>query len=234
MIIYTNGCSHTAGGCFKTLFTWPHLLMKSILNFDSYITNPYMTNFDNNSRVLYNHAIHGAGNDYIFHKSLETISSLIQKGNKPDYVFIQWSGPNRRLHFFPDGYVFVNPSDYSDLGVKFEPYGSEHTIHYMFSLQEFLKKNGINYLFFNYMALDKSIKDLSIFKEIDFDNFLNFGMGKSIMFDGLIDFFKSKNMCCDEAGHPNHDANYLITKEIGDRIGVKIIDLKDFHNSIVI
>jgi hypothetical protein len=208
--------------------------MKSILNFDSYITNPYLTNFDKNSRVLYNHAIHGAGNDYIFHKSLETISSLVQKGNKPDYVIIQWSGTNRRLHFFPDGYVFVNPSDYTELGVKFEPYGSEHTIHYMFSLQEYLKKNNINYLFFNYMALDKSIKDISVYNEIDLNNFLDFGMGESIIYNGLIDFFKSKDMCCDDAGHPNHQGNYLIAEEIGNRLGIDIIDLKDFHNSIVI
>jgi len=232
MIIYTSGCSHTAGGCFKQLYTWPHIIMKSIL--ETYSTNPTNTNFRNNSNVLYNEAMHGAGNDYIFHKSLETITSLIQNGNKPDYVIIQWSGPNRRLHTLPDGFKFVNPWDYPELGIKFEPYGSEHTIHYIFSLQEFLKKNNINYIFFNYMALDKSIKKTSIFKEIDIDRFLKFEMGNDIIFNGLIDFLKSKDMCCDEQGHPNHEGNHLIAKEITNKLNIGLIDIKEFHKSIII
>lgn len=234
MILYTNGCSHTAGGCFKQMYSWPNLIMKSIMNLESYSTNPPNTDFKKDSKVLYNQALHGAGNDYIFHKSLETISSLIENENKPDYVIIQWSGPNRRLHALPDGFVFVNPWDYPELGVKFEPYGSEHTLHYMFSLQEFLKSNNINYLFFNYMALDKSIKSSSILNKIDFDRFLNFGMGNDIIFNGLIDFLKSKNMCCDDAGHPNHDGNYLISKEIANKLNIDLIDMKAFHKSIII
>lgn len=234
MIVYTNGCSHTAGGCFKQLYSWPNLLMRSIMGEDAYSVNPSNTNFNPASNVLYNQAMHGAGNDYIFHKSLETISSLIQNGRKPNHVIIQWSGPNRRLHSLPDGYRFVNPWDYPELGVKFEPMGSEHTIHYMFSLQEFLKKNEIEYWFFNYMALYSSITDNSIFKELDLSRFIDFGMGYDIIFNGLIDFFKSKNMCCDEAGHPNHEGIHLIGTEIGKRIGVNIIDTKSFHKSIFV
>lgn len=234
MILYSNGCSHTAGGCFKQMYSWPNIVMKSITNLGMYSTNPLSTSFSKESNVLYNQAMHGAGNDFIFHTSLETISSLLSNGNKPDYVIIQWSGPNRRMHVFPEHYVFVNPWDYTELGVKYEPYGSEHTIHYMFSLQEFLKKNKINYLFFNYMALDESIKKSYVFKELDMDRFLNFGMGNDIIFNGLIDFLKSKNMCCDEAGHPNHDGNYLICKEIASKLDINLIDIKTFNKSIVI
>lgn len=232
MIIYTNGCSHTAGGCFDQRYSWPNLIMKSIMNLESYVTNPPNTDFKNKSNVLYNQARHGAGNDFIFHISLETISSLIENGNKPDYVIIQWSGPNRRLHSLPDKYLFVNPYDNSELGVKFEPYGSEHTLHYMFSLQQFLKQNKINYLFFNYMALDTHIKKTSMFKRMDFDRFLNFGMGNNIIFNGLIDFLKSKNMCCDDAGHANNDGNYLIGTEITNKLNIDLIDMKVFEDSI--
>ena len=232
MIIYTNGCSHTAGGCFDQRYSWPSLIMKSVMNLEEYSTNPKNTNFKKDSNVLYNQALHGAGNDFIFHKSLETISSLIENGNKPDYVVIQWSGPNRRLHTLPEGYVFVNPYDNTELGVKFEPYGSEHTIHYMFSLQQFLKENKINYLFFNYMALDTHIEKTSIYQRIDFDKFVNFGMGNEIIFNGLINFLRLKNMCCDGAGHANNDGQYLIASEIANKLGINIIDMKTLHESI--
>lgn len=232
MILYTNGCSHTAGGCLDQRFAWPHWIMKSITNLESYLLNPPTTDFKNKSKVLYNEARHGAGNDYIFHTSLETISSLIENNNKPDYVIIQWSGANRRLHTLPDKYLFVNPSDNPELGVKYEPYGSQHTLHYMFSLQEFLKENEINYLFFNYMALDTHVKNSSIFKKIDFNRFLKFRMGTDIIFTGLIDFLKSKNMCCDEAGHANNDGNFLIGREIANRLNIDIISKKVFEDSI--
>jgi hypothetical protein len=232
MILYTNGCSHTIGGCFDQRYSWPSLIMKSIVNLEEYSTNPKNIDLKKNSKVLYNEALHGAGNDFIFHKSLETLSSLIETGNTPDYVVIQWSGPNRRLHTLPDKYLFVNPYDNSELGVKFEPFGSEHTLHYMFSLQQFLKENKINYLFFNYMALDISIKKTSIYKEIDIDRFLNFGMGTDILFNGLIDFLKSKNMCCDDAGHPNDTGNYLIAKEITNKLNINLLDMESIHNSI--
>ena len=72
---------------------------------------------------------------------METISGLIESGNKPDYVFIQWSGANRRMHSTPDGgHLFVNLHDNTELGILFDPMGSHHTLHYMFALQQFLKK----------------------------------------------------------------------------------------------
>ena len=43
-----------------------------------------------------------------------------------------------------------------ELGIKFEPMGSLHTCHYVYLLQEFLKINGIKYLFFNFFLI-KSI-----------------------------------------------------------------------------
>ena len=235
MVVYTNGCSHTAGGCMKFQYTWPNIIIKSIIKNKSYKINPIEKEIGLFDNILYNESLHGAGNDYIFHKSIETISTLISNNKKPNHVIIQWSGPNRRLHTQPDGTIlFINPWDYPELGVKFEPMGSEHTIHYMFALQEFLKKNKIEYWFFNYMQLDKSIKKLQIYKEIDFDRFIDFGIGNSIIFKGLIDFFKSKSLCCDEQGHPNQDANFIIAKQFLDKIAIKMIEQNEFLKTSIL
>lgn len=231
MIIYTNGCSHTAGHCFKRAKSWPHIVIKSIIGNNSYSNNIEYNSIKRNSNVLYNQALHGAGNDYIFHKSLETISGLINSDNTPNYVIIQWSGPNRRMHSTADGgHLFVNPYDNTELGVLFEPMGSEHTLHYMLMLQEFLKNNGIKYLFFNYMELHKSIKKNATYKFIDFDNIVNFGLDSDTTFSGLINFFKENNMNCDEGGHPNKDGNYFIGKHIVEKLGYECVDYSDFYN----
>ncbi len=234
MIIYTNGCSHTAGHCMKRAQTWPHLVMRSLIGNMGYSNNVTPSTIKGGSNVLYNQAMHGAGNDYIFHKSLETILALIRSGNKPDYVIIQWSGPNRRMHSDIDGnYVFVNPWDNAHLGVKFEPMGSQHTLHYMFSLQEILKKYNIEYWFFNYMELSKLARKSNIYSEMDLSRFIDFGIN-DILFNGLREYFLSKDMCCDEGGHPNQDANYIIGQNIVDKIGGKIMDKNDFYNIPVI
>lgn len=235
MVVYTNGCSHTAGGCIKFQYTWPNIIMKSIIGQSPYKINPNSNEIVKYNNILFNESMHGAGNDYIFHKSIETISSLISNGKKPNHAIIQWSGTNRRLHTTIEGYtIFVNQWDSPELGVKYEPMGSEHSIHYMFSLQEYLKKNKINYWFFNYMAFDKSIKKLEIYKQIDFSRFMNFGMGNDIIFNGLINFFKSKNMCCDEQGHPDQNANFLIAKQFLDTIDNNVISENDFLKTSIL
>lgn len=235
MIIYTNGCSHTAGFCLKRIKTWPHIIMKSIIGNQPYLNNIDYNSIKSNSDILYNHAMSGAGNDYIFHKSLETISGLIESGNKPDYVFIQWSGANRRMHSTPDGgHLFVNLHDNTELGILFDPMGSHHTLHYMFALQQFLKNNNIKYLFFNYMGLSNRIKRSSIYKLIDLDNIIDFGLNRNTMFGGLIEFLKSNNMNCDEGGHPNEDGNYFIGKYIVEKIGYECIEYSEFYNTLVI
>lgn len=234
MIIYTNGCSHTAGHCMKRDKAWPRIIMKSIIGSEPFSSNVAPTTIKKDSHVLYNQAMHGAGNDYIFHTSLETISTLIESGNKPDYVFIQWSGPNRRMHSNESGdYVFVNPWDNFDLGIKFEPMASQHTLHYMFALQEMLKKNDIPYWFFNYMELSKSIKKSNVYSQLDLTRMLDFDSDIT-MFTGLIDFFKSNNMNCDEGGHPNEIGNYFIGEYITKKIGYECIDYSVFYNTTYI
>lgn len=198
MIIYSNGCSHTFGHCVGVENSYPSLIMKKLSN-DFYSHTSNIEQFDiknvvNETDILINESRCGVGNDYIFHKSLESINKLIKFNRNPNYVMIQWSGPNRRLYCTHDGqYLNVNNFDNVKYYVKFEPMGSEHTIHYMFSLQEFLKKNKIKYFFINYFPLDESIKKLSIFHEIDLDNFINFNSNDNVLMTGIIDFLKKIN-----------------------------------------
>jgi len=214
MLIYSNGCSHTAGHGISWLRTWPHFTIRGMLGHNEYQSNPHIMG-KKEKNVLYNEGIQGAGNDYIFHQSLETISRLIKNNEKPDYVFIQWSGPNRRQHCLPSGELKnVNLYDNVEYHIKFEPMASLHTLHYMYSLQEFLKTENVNYYFFNYMSLDESIKNLSAYKNIDFSRIIDFGFGNDILTNGILEHIKNKKLSCDDMGHPNEEGNQYIANEI--------------------
>ena len=218
MVIYSNGCSHTHVHCVGRDEIWSSLIMKYYVNdYHMHIssTNYFNIKDTNNENILINDSRCGAGNDYILHTSIESISYLIQNNKKPDFVFIQWSGPNRRQHCEPNGNIVnVNLFDNVEYGIKMEPMGSRHTLHYMFLLQEFLKRNNINYRFFNYMSLDPSIISNKIYSQIDIDNIIDFGFGISILTKGLLNYMKENKFNCDNDGHPNFEGHQFISKEI--------------------
>ena len=214
MIIYANGCSHTIGHDINWQRTWPHFIIRALNNGDKYQINP-PKNEKKDKFVLYNEGIQGAGNDYIFHQSLESISQLLENKDKIDYAFIQWSGPNRRQHCLPDGEILnVNLFNNVEYFVKFEPLGSMHTLHYIYATQEFLKKNNIEYCFLNFMQIDESIKKLSIYKEIDFEKFLYIKEDKDILFHGMLQHLKKEYMTFDFGGHANEKGNLFIANEV--------------------
>jgi hypothetical protein len=236
MLVYSNGCSHTEGHTVDWKKTWPHLFIRSITAGNQYESKPKKiknkniiiksimteTQYEN---ILYNDAMLGAGNDYIFHQSLETISKLIQNNEKPDYVFIQWSGPNRRQHCLPDGKIlYVNLFDNTEYDIKFEPMGSMHTLHYIFSMQEFLKKHNINYTFLSFMALDESIKKLNIYKEIDLNKFLYIENDSEILFNGILSHLKKEEMTLDNGGHANEKGNFLVANKLLKKLGFEEIN----------
>ena len=193
MILYTNGCSITYGYLVGHDNSWASIYSKA-------------NNFN-----LINDSQCGVGNDYIFHKSLESISKLINEKQKPELAIIQWSGPNRRLHCDIGGnYYYVNLSDYIKYLPKYEPMASEHTLHYMFCLHSFLEKNNIPYLFFNYMDLDNSIKKLEIYNQIDWT--------KSIPINR--DLLLSKKYVYDTLGHPDWDGQYYIANLIREKLNI--------------
>lgn len=227
MILYTNGCSHSTGFCINTIKSWPNLVMKNISKNSNYLINPILNSINIKQSFLLNESSNGAGNDYIFHRSLETITKLINYNIPPDYVIIQWSGPNRRMHYTKDGkFIFVNLNDDSDFGIKFEPIASTETLHYMFSLQQFLKSKNIKYLFFNYIGLATHIKHNPIYYHLDFDNIVDFGID-DILENGLLEYIKSNNMNCDNPGHPNEIGNHFIANHITHKLGYDTIRRDD-------
>jgi len=235
MIIYSNGCSHTEGHNIDSIKTWPHFFIRGIIGETSYEKKPNKIKNKNliiksikpenrYENVLYNEGKCGAGNDYIFHQSLETISKLIQNNEKPDYVIIQWSGPNRRQHCLPDGKIlYINLFDDTEYHLKFEPMGSMHTLHYIFVMQEFLKKHNINYTFLSFMALDESIKKLNIYKEIDLDKFLYIEYDSEILFNGILSHLKKEEMTLDNGGHANEKGNFLVANKLLKKLGFEEI-----------
>ena len=81
MIIYTNGCSHTHGyACVMPRQTWPTMVMRSLDDDANYIFFHKEFGVDLNiekqfimgNSILFNEAQSGAGNDYIFHRTIKT------------------------------------------------------------------------------------------------------------------------------------------------------------------
>ncbi len=242
MILYTNGCSNTYGHCNDSIHsTWPHIVLKSLVYpnsisvFSSMNTKQSIVpNFDDiKNDVLLNEAMTGGGNDYIFHSTIESLSKLLNYGLKPDYVIIQWSGTNRKIHIKENGEeILIQPTQYPEYEIKWEPVGSKHTIHYVYMLQEFLKKYNINYLFFNYMEWDKSVKKLNVFSEIDMNRWVDFGAGNDILFKGIKDYMVAKGLSCDDAGHPNLNGSYFIANQILNKLGVNTLPLSNFYKKL--
>jgi hypothetical protein len=203
MLLYTIGCSITNGYGVGFENSYPSLI-KTNLNID-----------------VINDSMCGAGNDWIFHTALENLSKLKKF---PDLVILQWSGANRRVHIDLDGKeYFITINDYFHLHPKFEPMGSMHTIHYMFSLHSFLEKNNVPYLFFNYMDLDNSIKNLEIYKKINWSKCLN--INKTTM--------SLKNYIYDNIGHPNLNGQYYIANEIIKKMDINYKIIPYIKNTLI-
>jgi len=225
MLVYTNGCSHSDDHPNKNeTYVWPNQLMSGFTKSFNYYRNlnPVVLNELNileNMDFLVNEGTTAAGNDHIFHQTLESICKLMGTGKKPDFVIIQWSGPNRREHCLMDEKpVYVTLYDNTEYHLKYEPMGSMHTIHYVYSLQQFLLNHDIPYYFFNYMQFDYSITELEIYKKIDLSRFVDFGLHSRTLFTGLIDLFKEKRFNRDEQGHANEEGNRFISNKIMEKI----------------
>jgi len=243
MILYTNGCSNTYGFCKDSIHcTWPNIVLKSLV-YPDHIKNYSLANTKQNiippkeelitGDILINEAMTGGGNDYIFHSTIESISKLLKYENKPDLVIIQWSGTNRKIHVKENGdELLIQPNQYPHYEIKWEPIGSKHTIHYAFMLQEFLKKNNINYLFFNYMAWDRRIKNYSVYSELDLDKWIDFGWGKEVLLKGIKDYIVESGLSCDESGHPDVNGSYWIGKHILDKLNQSILPITHFHKKM--
>jgi|TARA_A200000159_G_scaffold58360_1_gene53843 hypothetical protein len=219
MILFTNGCSHTAGVCVLPPLTWPWMLTRSLIDEEwktpiNEIENNPQDYISKDENQLIDYSDHGKSNDLIYYETLHFLLSLQKKGLKPDFVVIQWSGVNRRVHSIPGGsgvnygLINVNPHDNAEFGPWFEPYASKHTLQLMLHLQMYLKSNDIKYAFIPYMEVDKRNKFLV---ELDFLDETKCTTSPLI---GHRNEFRRKGLSGDTHGHPNLLANYLLTSEV--------------------
>jgi len=241
MFIFSNGCSHTAwnfnegyvslvarcllknGEQFdnsKLEFATQYLFGGEMEDGSYHLKDPFYSNtfLKNNDDLNLSFAYPGKSNDTIFFETYESLIYLKNINKLPDYVFIQWSGPNRRLHSDPSGiWIDVGPHRVPELQVKFEPMASMQTMHYMLLLQNFLNFLNIEYVFLCYMELDNHIEKIKSFKELNLNRFISLD-GFHPIFDGFRNQFRDLEWALDWHGHPDARAHYKLSELILNKI----------------
>ena len=223
MTIYVNGCSHTIGVSNK--YSWSYIIGNSISRKINYIVGNNQkkyyeeVDYGTNQNNLYNFSDSAKGNDTIFYETLEFLSKCKLNNFKPNYVFIQWSGPNRiaRQDVF-ENMIFNTPGD--DADVIFEPHASRTSLSYIFCLQEILKSMDIEYYFCCYMDFDKKCQQYPMFDSIELDKFISFDNTSHPILDGFRNMMRKKYLALDGAGHPSYLGHYFIANKFLEKINI--------------
>lgn len=232
MIIYVNGCSHSIG---ISKYSWSYALGNSICRDFNYKPNKGIDEIDSvdynpNQNSVYNFSDSGKGNDMIFYETIEFISKCKLNNIKPDYIFIQWSGPSRIAKQLYDGSIqLYTPADNDVTLLNFEPFASRTTISYIYSLQELLKKENIEYSFCCYMELDMDITQYSVYHNIDLDRFISFDNTTHPIFDGFRNKMRINGFVIDGAGHPNYYGHWFLCNKFLEKININNLDVGFFE-----
>jgi len=239
MIIYSNGCSHTAATIDYDIY-YIDILAKVLNDKPSYEwinpTEGHYNTFKNidfkslskNKNYLLKHAEHGKSNDLIFFETYNMVIDSVRCNNKIDYAIIQFSGVNRRLQTIPDvdkdvKLIHVNPHDNSHLGVKLEPFASEQSLQYLLILQELFKTHNIPYVFIPYMEFDNNVLELT-----DKLHLIDTTRLTCSLYDGHRTDFRKRGYCRDAAGHPNYRGYYELAMkclDILNKEGIKPVEV---------
>lgn len=137
MILYSNGCSHTAvkeNAAAHIFFDslWMTKRYHEIGVSDFYCNRIRMEEgakfedskndwkkiksaLENKGALHFHHADHGKNNQRIFIETIDFVSRLINENKKPDFCIIQWSGPNRKLDFNYESTYTYDYSEYNDM-----------------------------------------------------------------------------------------------------------------------
>ena len=207
MIIYSNGCSHTADMGMNYNRVYIDILSEVLMgDYDvinvaqGHYNKSKNFNFENlsNKNYLLKNAEHGKSNDLIFFETINVVLDSINK-KKIDLAIIQFSGVHRRVHTNPNGILeHVNPFDNHHWGIKFEPFATEQSLQYLIILQELFVKYNINYCFIPYMEFDSDVLDTT-----DKLKFIDESKLTASLYDGHRNYFRKDGKTCDAPGHPN-------------------------------
>ena len=236
MIIYSNGCSHTAEIGVNYHNVYIDIVAEEILKNYKIIYSQeahYYTNknfnfkdLSENKNYLIKHAEHGKSNDLIFFESYNIIKDAIKNNVKLDFVVIQFSGVNRRVHTKPDGGLLpVNPWDNSEYGVKFEPFATEQSLQYLIILQELLNDNFINHVFIPYMEFDNDV-----LKKSDKLDLIDLDRLTTNLYEGHRNYFRTNGMTVDAAGHPNFIGYYELARMVLQKFGYEPDGMKSINH----
>ena len=189
MFIYSNGCSHTEknfkhDGYISLIsdYFFGYEIKPTIVQSLEYLFGGKSEQIQDNvvnrlittDNGIVSTAYSGKSNQIICLETIEYISKCISNNIKPDYVIIQFTGPNRRMIIKPDvnNYIWFDCNLYDGLDhVDLEPLASISSLMNILQLQEFLKNNNIDYTFLCYHELDASISKLASFNFLDLTKF---------------------------------------------------------------
>lgn len=237
MICLFNGCSHSEGT--YDIFpneTWTNITLKSISENSTFLHIHSRDGWDNEH--LFGHlnnleidsykdlgisvAKSGKGNDAICFETINYVEYLKQINRKPDYVFIQWSGPTRRLFQTVDDKVqFINLHNITEMGVEpyWEPLGSSLTLTHYVILQTYLEKNNIEYVFIDYPGLDDKLYNPYLKKSINYNKVVS---GPDEI--PLLEYIIKNNLNIDKDGHPNRNGHRYLSQKVLNILDIDLID----------
>jgi len=233
MIIYSNGCSHTAvTEDYDTYYI--DIITQILTNTPHYewlnpteghyniFKNIDFSSFHNDKTYLLKHAEHGKSNDLIFFETYNMVLDSIKHGKKIDYAIIQFSGVNRRVQSVPDStrgikLINVNPHDHYERGIKLDPFATEQSLQYLIILQDLFETHNIPYVFIPYMEFDSDALKLTDKMDLINTSRLTCDLSK-----GHRNHFRSIGYCRDEQGHPNCRGYYELAKRC-----LEILDIPD-------
>ena len=232
MLIYVNGCSHSIG--VNQSYSWSYVLGKSICRDILYVNNhglDELKDIDTENNVLYNFADSGKGNDLIFFETIEFLNKCRNQNVRPDYVFIQWSGPSRFAKQSYDGSMeLFTPSDNDIELLSFEPFASNRTLYFISALQDILNQMNVEYSFCCYMDLDAGSTNSETFNKIDLTKFIKFGKSHPIL-GGFRNDMRSNGYIIDAAGHPSYFGHWFIANKFLEKLNIPNSDY-GFYESL--
>ena len=213
----SNGCSHSSDtqpnqkGIHNDTYTY------------SYLLNEYLKKQGNShSWKRLQHT--GKGNGAIFH---DTIRALCNKEyGYYNFATIQFSSANRRVYQIADGTrLHINPYDWTEYGVLFEPQASHETLNYILSLQKLLGVAKTPYLMMCYFPIEKNKENLDFVKNyINLNKFVSFDEDTHPIFDGWIDKMKmDESLISDKQGHPSFEGHKYIFSKFKEKLPFKTL-----------
>jgi len=198
----------------------------------SYLLNEYLKK-QGNSHSWKRLQHPGKGNGAIFHDTIRALCN--KKYGYYDFATVQFSSANRRMYQLPDGKrLHINPYDWTEYGVLFEPQASHETLNFILTLQRIFKLAKTPYLMMCYFPIERTEENENFVNSvIDLDRFVSFDDNTHPIFDGWIDSMKNKknwfkkdfpdSLISDEQGHPSFEGHKYIFSRFKEKLSNKIL-----------